>query len=483
MNTPSADVIVIGAGFAGLACATALTEAGARVEVLEASAAPGGRAGSFREPATGHLVDVGQHLLIGANRDALALLRRLGSSGRLSFQRSLAIPYVWPGGRVERLRCPVLPAPLHLAVGLLRFGAVPLRERLAAISVGRAVRRLPANGLEEGRGLGRRARSSPGAPGVPGARAAAPSPLAPRPEETVSVWLRRLGQGPETSRLLWEPLAVAALNDAPERSAAVLFGRVLAETFAGGPSASALGWARGPLRDLVEPAGLWLRARGGRLSCSRPAERLLFKGGRVRAVRLRDGAEATAGQFVSALPARALLHLLEDSPPALAGLVETARRFAQRHTPILSVYLWSDRPLLREPFCALPEGPFPWMFERELKEGTHEHPGGTWMQTLILSGARGWMERADASILASVREQVELTFPGAAARLRHARVVRQPAATFEPAPDLCTGRPGTATASPNLWLAGDWTDTGLPSTLEGAARSGHRAARAVRCAG
>lgn len=449
----SPDVVVLGAGFAGLACATALTEAGARVEVLEASGAPGGRAGSFREPSTGQLVDVGQHLLVGANRDALALLGRLGSRGGVAFQRSLTIPYAWPGGRRERLACPRLPSPLHLAAGLLRFGAMPLRERLAAVGVGRAVRRTGRNGLD-----------------------------GPRSGETVSVWLERLGQGEAARRLLWEPLATAALNDLPERAAAVLFARVLAEAFSGGPSSCALGWTRGPLRDLVEPAGLWLVARGSRLACSRPAERLVFEGGRVAAVLLRDGSLARADRFVSAVPARALLHLLAGAPPSLRPLAEACERFAHRHTPILSVYLWSEGPFLEEPFCALPEGPFPWIFERRLEEATHEHPRGTWMQTLVLSGARGWMERRDAEILARVRAQMERILPGWPARLRHARVVRQPAATFEPAPDLLPARPATGTAAPNLWLAGDWTDTGLPSTLEGAARSGHAAARAVMAA-
>ena len=447
------DMIVIGAGFAGLACATALTEAGARVQVLEASGAPGGRAGSFREPSTGQLVDVGQHLLVGANRNALRLLERLGSRGRLTLQRSLDIPYAWPGGRRERLSCPPLPSPLHLAAGLMRFGAVPVRERLAAVRVGRAARRL-------GRNSAFRAD-------------------APRAGETVSAWLGRLGQGAGMRRLLWEPLAVAALNDTPERAAASLFARVLAETFTGGRAASGLGWARGPLRDLVDIAGLWLNARGGALYCSRPAERLLFEGDHVRAVLLRDGTELQAGSFVSAVPARSLLHILAGAPAALSPLVETCGRFAHRNTPVLSVYLWSDEPIFEGPLCALPEGPFPWIFARQLADATHEHPRGTWIQTLILSGARGWMERTDADVLQIARRQLESTFPGSTARLRHARVVRQPAATFEPAPDLLAHRPPAATACANLWLAGDWTDTGLPSTLEGAARSGHTAARAI----
>jgi squalene-associated FAD-dependent desaturase len=455
--TTHPDVLVIGAGFAGLACATALTEAGARVEVLEASGAPGGRAGSFRETSTGEMLDLGQHVLVGANRDALTLLRRLGSERFVQFQSSLAIEYVWSAGRRRRLACPPLPAPLHLAAALLGFSALPLNQRVSALTVGQAARH-----------LGRRRSSATTANG-----------LTPGPLETVREWLTRLRQGPEAMRLLWEPLAVAILNDAPERSSAALLARVLAEAFCGGRAACGMGWARRPLRDLVEPAGLWLAARGGRLSCSTPAERLRFDGARVDSVLLRGGGERRAGAYVSALPARSLLHLLQGAPAPLRPLEELARRFAPRSTPILSVYLWSERPFLDAPFCALPEGPFPWLFQRRLRDSTHEHPRGTWVATLVLSGARGWMERTDADILEAARRQIEETFTGGAARLRHARVVRQPAATFEPAPDLCAIRPGARTASPNLFLAGDWTDTGLPSTLEGAARSGHTAARCL----
>jgi squalene-associated FAD-dependent desaturase len=455
------DVVVLGAGFAGVACGTALAEAGARVEVLEASGAPGGRAGSFREPATGETIDVGQHLLVGANRDALALLDRLETRDQVAFQPALKIDYAWPGGRRERLSCPLLPAPLHLAAGLLRFRALPLRERLAAVRLGRAVRRL--RGLEASHGP---ALQSPG--------------VVPRPEETVSGWLARLAQGRTARRLFWEPLALAALNEIPDRAAARLFARVLTETFSGGRAGSALGWARGPLADLLAPAADWLRARGSALSCSRPAARLEFDGDRVRAVHLRDGTTVRAERFVSALPADALLALLGGAPAGAQPLASACGRFAGRSSPILSIYLWSEGPILASEFCALPGGPFQWLFERCRMAGSKGPASRFWPQTLVLSGARGWVERPDGVLAGIARDQLERTFPGATARIRHLRVVRQPAATFEPAPDLCAARPGTRTPLANLWLAGDWTDTGLPSTLEGAARSGHTAARLVR---
>ncbi len=452
------DVVILGAGFAGLACATALAGAGARVTVLEASGTPGGRGGSFREPRTGEILDLGPHLLVGANRDARALLERLGTLERLEFQRSLNIEYRWRGDRRSRLSCPPLPAPFHLAAGLLRFQALPLSERAAAVRIGRAVRRIEK---------------------TPGRFTASPSPRngqCPTPEETVTQWLKRLRQGEHARHLLWEPLATAALNDHPGRASAFLFARVLAEVFSGGPRDSALGWPRGALGDLLKPADRWLEQRGGSLSYSSPAAGLVWKGSHVQEVRLRGGGSVRSGQVVSALPARALLPLLADAPASVGQLRDDCRLFAPRTLPILSVYFWSERRLLGTPFCALPEEEFPWIFERRaLAEGSR----GSWILALTLGGAQAWMNRPEAAILEASRRQMEGLFPGSERDLWHARVVRQPEATFEPAPDLCLRRPGPGTPADNLWLAGDWTNTGLPSTLEGAARSGHIAARAL----
>ncbi len=459
-----ADVAVLGAGFAGLACATALAEAGARVRVLEASGSLGGRGGSFCEPRTGEALDLGPHLLVGANHSVLALLERLGTRGRLIFQRSLAIEYRWPGGRRAHLRCARLPAPLHLVAGLLRFHPLSLAERAAALRVGRAARSL----------IHRPASIASSAP------EASANSSAPRADETVSGWLGRLRQSSRARRLLWEPLAVAALNDSPDRSAASLFARVLAEMFSGRASQSVLGWPDGTLAELVEPAARWLAEHDGRLTRSRPVVGIEFEGARVRSVQLRGGERVEAGHYVSALPARSLERLLGSAPPELAPLRAVCQRFAGRTSPILSAYLWCSRPCLGTPFCALPEGPFPWIFERRARACIGSP---RWILALTLSGARGWMERSDAAILEIARTQVERHFPGTSVCLEHARVVRQPVATFEPAPDLCSARPGPASPAANLWLAGDWTDTGLPSTLEGACRSGHTAADAVLAAG
>lgn len=452
------DVVILGAGFAGLACATTLAGAGARVTVLEASGTPGGRGGSFREPRTGEILDLGPHLLMGVNRDAQALLDRLGTLDRLEFQRSLNIEYRWRGDRRSRLSCPPLPAPFHLAAGLLQFRSLPLSERAAAIRMGRAIRRIART------------------PGRLAGSACPQNGVSPAPAETVTEWLERLRQGEHARHLLWEPLATAVLNDHPGRASAFLFARVLSEAFSGGPRDSALGWPRSTLGDLLEPAGRWLEQRGGSLSYSSPAVGLGWEGSRVQEVRLRDGGSVRAGQVVSALPARALLPLLADAPAPLERLRGDCRLFAPRTTPILSVYFWSERRLLGTPFCALPGEEFPWIFERQaLAKGSR----GSWILALTLSGARAWMDRPEAAILETCRHQMEGLFPGSERHLWHARVVRQPDATFEPAPDLCLRRPGPGTPAGNLWLAGDWTDTGLPSTLEGAARSGHVAARAL----
>ncbi len=212
MPTATSDVIVIGGGVAGLAAAASLAERGARVIVVEARPHLGGRASSFVDPATGETVDNGQHILMGCYRESFAFLRRIGAMSNVRVQPSLSVPMIDTAGRHSVLSCPPLPAPWHLLGGVMEWDALGWRDRLSVLRLGTPVR------TEQ-----RRLR---GATGL----------MACSPEETVENWLVRNGQTARLREMLWDPLALAALNQPPGEAAAPAFVRVLAEMFGPRPA-------------------------------------------------------------------------------------------------------------------------------------------------------------------------------------------------------------------------------------------------------
>ena len=201
------DAIVIGAGFAGLSAAVRLTRKGARVLVLEARTRLGGRATALEDRETGELVDNGQHVLLGCYTDTFAFLSDIGALDHVDVQSQLAVTMIDRRGVRSQLVCPSLPAPFHLVAGLLDWDALSWRDRFSAFGMAAPLR------------LARRA-LAPGA-----------TRLAASPGETVEAWLVRNGQTPRLQELLWDPLALAALNQPAERAGATLFARVLAEMF------------------------------------------------------------------------------------------------------------------------------------------------------------------------------------------------------------------------------------------------------------
>jgi zeta-carotene desaturase len=195
VDRPAADVIVVGAGCAGLSAATALADAGVRVHVLEARPAGGGRAATFTDPATGERVDNGQHVLAGGYHETFRFLSRIGTADLVEVQPALEVDYVDRGGRGSRLRCAALPAPVHLLAGIARWSALAWSDRLAALRIAGAVRA----GADAG--------------------------------QTVRGWLAGAGQTPRAIEMLWEPLAVAALNESIDVAGARPFVAVLERMF------------------------------------------------------------------------------------------------------------------------------------------------------------------------------------------------------------------------------------------------------------
>lgn len=444
----SPDVVVIGAGFAGLSAAARLAESGARVLVVEARAHAGGRATAFRDRQTGELVDNGQHVLFGCYRETLQFLDQIGASHHLQQQPSLRVPCIDAAGRRSELRCPDLPAPLHLLAGVLAWAAIPVAERLGAL-------RLALPLLAARREL--RARGSVGV-----------SP----PDATVAAWLARHGQGPTLRTWLWEPLAVAALNQAPDEAGAAAFVRVLAEMFGPDRSAAAIILPIKPLHLMyAHPARAYVERRGGEVRTNALA-RVRIEAGRAAGVDVR-GDTIAAGAVICAVPWFGLRALFPGDPPAT--LRDTiARADAMESKPIVTVNLWYDRRVLEEAFVGLPGRTMQWVFDKRIAFG-----GEASHLSLVASGADAIVGQDADALVAAAAAELAAALPGAAtARLVRGTVVREKRATFSLAPGA-PARPGTLTGVPGLLLAGDWIDTGLPGTIESAVVSGHRAAQAL----
>jgi len=443
LNQP--DVIVIGAGFAGLSAAVRLTRRGARVLVLEARSRLGGRATAFADRDTGELVDNGQHILMGCYRETLAFLRDIGAQDNVRLDPQLAVTMIDRAGRRTRLSCPALPAPLHLVAGILEWEALSWRDRLSVLGMATPLK----NARRELEGSAVKAAS---------------------PDETVENWLIRNGQTPRLRELLWDPLALAALNQPPQQAAAPLFSRVLAEMFSDDPRAAAIALPTRPLHLMyAEPAREYIESHGGAVRTGAVSTIVLSAdGGAVAGVRI-GGDTVQASQIISSVPWFALAELFDEAPPALDGVLDRARRMTS--SPIVTVNLWFDRRVLDLPFVGLPGRAMQWVFDKSLilgEDSSHV--------SLVSSGAAEILAETNIELVHRAHQELLDALPDVrAAKLVQATVIREPRATFSLAPGQ-PARPSTETGLQGFLLAGDWTATGLPATIEGAVRSGNRAA-------
>jgi zeta-carotene desaturase len=436
---PPFDVAVIGAGVAGLAAASALAERGKRVVVLEARGELGGRATAFRDRETGELVDNGQHVLFGCYHDTFRFLRRIGAEDRVRVQPSLEVPYFDPDGRRTVLRCPRWPAPLHLLGGVFAWDALPLVEKLGALRI--------APGL---RGTASRVKET---------------------QATVADFLTWRGQRGRIREWLWEPLAIAALNESPADAAAGPFVEVLARMFAGARTNSSIALPAVPLHEMYAiPARRYCEARGGDVRVNALA-RVRIENGRVAGVDMR-GETMAVSTVVAAVPWFALGTLLTGDTGSMAPILANAAAMTAK--PIVTVNLWYDRPVMDDEFVGLPERQMQWVFDKRRVFGeTASH------LSLVASGADALAGQDTATLVAMAAREVAGAIPGArGARLVRGTVVREKRATFSVAPGQ-PRRPAVTTPVAGLFLAGDWIDTGLPATIESAAIAGHRAAQSA----
>lgn len=447
-----ADVVVIGAGFAGLSAAVRLAAAGRSVVVVEQAPRLGGRATSFTDRESGERVDNGQHAIFGCYRETYRFLDLIGTAGLVPLQPRFSLTMADPKTeRLATLTCPNWPAPLHLLGGLLQWRALAVADRIRALRLARVLMQVRRDG----------------------ARAVADRV---QPGQTVAEWLTAHGQSATLCEWLWYPLAIAALNQSPQSASAAPFVRVLGELFAPDPTAAAIGLPTAPLEDVIgPPSAAYLRARSGDVIMKAAGAIVVDSAGAVSGVWAGDRLIETA-VAISTVPWHAIDRIWRDGVPApIAPVVQRALTLPS--SPIVTVNLWLDQPIPQVstmPFVGLVGSTMHWLFFKSAIFGA-----GTDHVAVVASGADELLRRENDELSSIAYESVIRALPFRMGhRLRRSVVVRESRATFSLAPGL-PARPSTVTPVPGFFLAGDWTDTGLPGTIEGAVLSGHTAADQV----
>ena len=424
---PARHVAVVGAGLAGLAAALSLKREGWRVTLVERSRLLGGKATSFQLGDAE--MDSGQHAILGCYTSFLELVEELGMGGDLRIQERFEVLMLTAGGR-SRLRALRLPAPLHLALPFLRFRALSLRSRLQVARALLAARRTRSG--EDG--------------------------------ETFAAWLRHHGQGAQAQRVFWEPFLVPALNAPFDRVSAAAGLMVVRTALLGNRDAARIGYATVPLARFAERAA----ERCDDVLLRTPVTGLRVENGELRGV-LAGGAEIGVDAAVLAVPPDRLLRMEGSEALGIAGLEDFTTQ------PIVDAHLWyqgrdaaETAALLGDlDFAAVVGSPVQWVFAK-----------GPGYLCCSLSSAEDLIALPEERLVALADSELRSRLPELrGATLLRGVAVRDPEATFVPAPGL--RRPGPATALPNAVLAGCWTDTGWPATMEGAVRSGRDAARAL----
>ncbi|MBI4349047.1 MAG: FAD-dependent oxidoreductase [Elusimicrobia bacterium] len=435
-----ADVVVLGGGFAGLSCATALAERGARVVVLEKKPHLGGRAYSFHDPRAQETVDNGQHLFMACYRETLRFLERIGTRDKIRFSENARVAYADASGRRTLLDCPAWPAPFNLAAGVARLGGLSWGDRFGLWRLGAWFRQNGAGPL--------------------------PAEL---DRLSVRAWLDGLGQSRRLQERLFEPIAIGALNERPERASALGLAQVLREVFFGDPGASRLGVATVGLSELYAgQARAFVEARGGRVVTGARSTSVSVDGG-ARVDTERSG-RFEAEAVVSALPPNALASL--ELPPGVRG-----RWDGLAFAPIVGINLWLDRPVFEGPLLGLLGTEVHWAFN---KNDLWDKRGDGQYLSLVISGAHAHVEKSPSELFELASGDLARCLPEfSRARVLRWTVVKEPQATISPVPGSDALRPGFATASPRFFLAGDWTQTGLPATIESAVASGHSCAALI----
>jgi zeta-carotene desaturase len=423
---------------AGLSAGCALAEAGFRVTLFERRPYLGGRASSYQHPGTGEIVDNCQHVLLGCCTNLLDFYRRAGVQDKIRWYEKLT--FLEPGGRASVIAPSALPAPLHTAPAFLRADCLSFRDKVA---ISRAMAAL--------------------APSIP-----------PDRGETFLEWLKRHGQTAQAIERFWKTILVSALNEDLDQVSVPYAAQVVRESFLKSATAGLMGIPTVPLTDLYSQTGDYIRARSGEIQFRAGVESFRAETSEVTVTT--NGQEQKFDYLLLAVPFDVLGRILPDTPLA-APLAAALGQFST--SPITGIHLWFDRQISNLDHAVLLDRTIQWMFHKSRLIEVRENGRGSYVE-LVVSCSRSLVEKSKSEIVEMAMKEAEEFFPDACeAKVLKSTVIKEVHATYSPRPGIDQYRPKPETAWPRVFLAGDWTATGWPATMEGAVRSGYLAAEAL----
>ena len=431
-------VAIAGGGLAGLSAACALADEGFRVTLLERRPYLGGRASSYEHPGTGEVVDNCQHVLLGCCTNLIDFYERTGVDDKIRWYDSLT--FLEPGGRASVIGSSGLPAPLHTMPAFLRAQCLNLSDKFAIAAAMTAL---------------------------------APAALREKEESFLS-WLRNHGQTEQAIERFWKPILVSALNEDVDKVSVAYAAQVVRESFLKSPGAGRMGVPSVPLTELYQAAGDYIRARGGEVKLRSTIESFRAEPSQVEICV--NGNRMVFDYLIFALPFDALKKILPDTS-ASSSLRNMLDQFET--SPITGIHLWFDRQITDLEHAVLLDRTIQWMFHKSKLLGRNGNGGGSYIE-VVVSSSKDLVEKSKAEIVELTLKELAEFFPEVQhAQLLKSTVIKEVHATYSPRPGVDLNRPRPETVWPRVFLAGDWTATGWPATMEGAVRSGYLAAEAV----
>jgi squalene-associated FAD-dependent desaturase len=448
------SVIVIGGGLAGLAAGVALAESGWRVRLFEQRPFLGGRATSYVLPDGEH-VDNCQHVTLGCCTNLDDFYRRVGSANKIKFFDRLL--FLDPQGRSGEMRAGMLPAPFHMTGSFARFAPLSLKDKFSIARAMLAILRSKGH----------------------------PRDIDESTAISMLEWLHRQHQTQGAIERFWRVVLVSALDEELNATDARYGIDVFWKAFLSNRTGYRMGVPVVPLAELYDGCKLAIEKKGGEVQLRCPVRSVCIEGGAINGVKFDNHREESADAYILAVPHTTFVELL----PQEIRQAEPAFRNLQnlKDAPITGVHFWFDREVTSEPFITLLDTTTQWVFNKTalygpapIIENGKNKTTGQYLQ-LVISASYDLLPKPRQEIIDLCLKEVRQALPAARhANLVKATVIKEAAATFSPEPGVDRWRPKQETSIRRLFLAGDWTATGWPATMEGAVRSGYLAAEAVQ---